>query len=162
MEGGCPRRQGAMHTGPHTREFTQERLIPLSLALQNRGAEFHEFLKREGVLGAWKVSWHSTRWAGRGDDTWVATFKETAAYMKRQHKNSRLHNARGKLETEIFILIVKHVEDFFENEGAGRRHFTPLPTSINMKWPAGGGTTQTLGQRMPCPQVLRTHPLQTC
>lgn len=36
------------------------------------------------------------------------------------------------------------LEDFSKNEGAGRSHFTPLPTSINVEQPARDEATQTL------------------
>lgn len=39
----------------------------------------------------------------------VATLKETAAYTRRQHKNSIIYNAGGKQEADLFVLILQHV-----------------------------------------------------
>ena len=39
----------------------------------------------------------------------VATLKEIAACVKRQHKNASLHNTGGTQETDLFILNSEHV-----------------------------------------------------
>lgn len=51
-----------------------------------------------------------------------------------QHKNRSLHNTKGKWEIIFFILILEHLEDYFETEGDGRHHFTPTKYTQNNLW----------------------------
>lgn len=46
-------------------------------------------------------------------NSWKAALKEMAGCVEKQHKNSTLHNARGKPETNLFIKMLENCGELF-------------------------------------------------
>lgn len=77
-------------------------------------------------------------------DSWVATLKETAACVERQHENNSYRNTRGKWETDMFTLLSECVRRFLQKQGSWQVSFFFPSPNINTESPVGDRAAQTL------------------
>ena len=102
MWGG--QRNGPSRQGTHTEETNTHTVRLWELEGLDTMSLYNQWDLEPGAL---QVSCLSTEQARRESDSWVATLKERAARVEKQHKNGSLHDARGKRETGLFIRILE-------------------------------------------------------